>query len=298
MAARVEGIIERTNVNQLFLDSGAYSLYMSQANNKVKGSKYAYFDTKEFWTYVDSYAKFCQKYAKYLDYYATVDAIGNPEITWKVQKYLEDEYGLDPVPVIHAGTSLVWLEKYLEEGYDYIGIGTPSADLGPNFIYWLNKFFTRICPAPTYLPIIGVHGFAMTSYDLMIRYPWRSVDSASWAKAAAYGNCFVPHFRGTEFTFEESPYNVCLSVKSPSAKLKGKHYSTFSKNEQKTIRDWFVKIDIPFGEVDAEGEEIVRGVINHYGTRAIANMRFFVEFCNWLPAYPWPFRVTTKRSFF
>lgn len=135
--------------------------------------RYDWYDTQEFWDYVDSYAAFVTKYKKYMDYYANVDVIYDPERSWKVLKYLEKEHGLNPVPVIHYGASLKWVEKHIEAGYDLLGIGGLGQGATKNtYKVWANEVFKVICPLPSRMPVVRTHGFAMTSYDLMLSYPF------------------------------------------------------------------------------------------------------------------------------
>jgi hypothetical protein len=61
---------------------------------------FSIYDTDMFWQYVDEYAAFIKEYRDGIDFFANVDVIQDPKRTWKVQKYLENEHGLDPVPVV------------------------------------------------------------------------------------------------------------------------------------------------------------------------------------------------------
>lgn len=277
-----------------FLDSGAHSLYNLhvKGKDKKKTDTYKFYRTKKFYRYLDHYARFVKKYAQGIDLYVNVDAIYNAELSWKALKYLENEHGLSPVPVIHHRTPMVWVDRHLEAGYDLLGIGGLGQEsTKSSYTDWADRLFDRICVGPKRLPIVRTHGFAMTSYDLLLRYPWWAVDSASWAKCAAFGSVFVPHRRNGEYTFAESPYVVCMSDGSAS-KQQGKHYRTFSRNVRLVIDDWLSEVGVPIGD------EKTKGVTNHYGTRAVANMRFFQRLCEWLPEWPWPFNVTVRRGFF
>lgn len=157
-------------VGSLFLDSGAHSLYSKYA----KGGDYSYFDSSDFWAYLDDYALWIKKYPHAFDYYANVDVIYNPELSWKVLKFLEQEHGLNPVPVIHSRTALKWVHKHLEAGYKYIGLGgLGQLTTKSQYYAWADSVFSILCPKSNdYHPIVDVHGFAMTSYDLLVRYPW------------------------------------------------------------------------------------------------------------------------------
>lgn len=283
-----------------FLDSGAHSLYNAHVFGKrTKEARYAYYATKDFWAYVDRYAAFVKKYRKGLDWYANVDVIYNPELSWKVLKYLEGEHGLSPVPVIHRGTPLAWVEKHLAAGYGFVGLGGLGQEsTKQGYTLWADEVFDMVCSGPGRVPAVKLHGFAMTSYDLMIRYPWYSVDSASWAKSAGFGSIFVPHKRNGKFTFGVPPYVIGMSWRSTAKKDKGRHYSTLTKGERKIVREWLEEIKVPLGKIGKDGKPIKDGVFSQYNPRALANGLFFQRMCEWLPKWPWAFSVKPRQGFF
>ena len=174
-----------TYSNTLFIDSGAHGLYnefviKKKIKRDAKENKYAWYGTTEFWDYVDTYAKFIKENKTAIDIFANVDVIFNPEMTWEVQLYMEKKYKIIPLPTIHFGTDLIWLEKYLKRGYEYIALGGLGQEAQQNdYIKWADKAYHLICDPVTHLPKVKVHGFAMTSHRLMSRYPWYSVDSTS-----------------------------------------------------------------------------------------------------------------------
>lgn len=293
---------KRTMACPMFLDSGAHSLFNIHEYNPSKSksygarqdTKYDYYRTKEFWQYVDDYAEFLKHNASTVHHYVNVDAIHNPEITWEVQKYLENNHHLTPVPVVHAGTEVKWLLKYLKEGYPYIGLGGVALEGSRQDYYvWADTMYRTICPSPKYLPNTKFHGFAMTSWKMITRYPWWSVDSASWAKNAGHGGLYVPHVRKGGFDFSVPPYTVSMSCRSPKRNRKGRtmgdHYESFTNTGKRHVRMWLDHIQIPLGKMSQDGEVLEKGVINHYGSRGVANMRFFDLLAKSLPEWPWPF---------
>lgn len=260
---------------------------------------YDYYESEEFYEYVDTYARFIIEHKLGIDFYVNVDAIFNPEISYKVQKYLEDKHGLSPLPVIHYGTDLKWIQKYLSEGYDYIGLGGLGQEVTASaYTNWADKVYDMICTGPKRTPIVKTHGFAMTAYWLLVRYPWYSVDSASWTKAAGWGRIYVPRKRQGQYTYDAEPYTMAVSVDSPSKQKRGANVLSMCEGEAKTIKDWLKKIDVPFGKVDKDGELVEWGVISHHGARKIANLRFFEGLVAWLPEWPWSFKVQVRKGFF
>lgn len=160
-------------VGSFFLDSGAHSLFTREVIKKKHRAGYSFYESKKFWAYVDAYANFVKRHKKDIDFYVNVDAIFNPQKSWEVLKYLEQEHGLSPLPVIHHGTDLKWLDRHLEAGYTYIGLGGLGQEVSTReYFAWANQVYERICPAPSHLPLVKTHGFAMTGYDLIVRYPW------------------------------------------------------------------------------------------------------------------------------
>lgn len=280
-----------------FLDSGAHSLYVDQVIKKKQG--YGFFESDAFWEYVDSYAEFVKKHKDGMDYYANVDVIFKPELSWKVLKHLENVHKLNPVPVIHYNTDLKWLSRHLDEGYDYIGLGGLGQTVTKsNYYGWADRVFDYICPYPSRLPIIKVHGFAMTSYDLMVRYPWFSVDSSSWCKSAAFGSIYIPHKRKGSFTFEEAPYDLVVSSDS----VNFGNRSMIRQNggelgmERKILLEWLDYVGVPLGKNDADGNKLEWGVINEFQARGVVNLRFFELLCDWLPKWPWALKISSKKG--
>ncbi len=286
-----------------FIDSGAHSLYNEHVltqDGRDWSKRYAYYDTAEFKQYLDDYAAWIKEQGNGIDTYATVDVIYNAEKSWESFRYLQDKHGLNPVPVVHERTPLEWIDKYIESGCDYIGVGGLGQESSfRTYTAWADKLFAHICPkSNNYLPIVKIHGFALTAFDLMKRYPWYSVDSASWAKAAAFGMVYVAHKRSGEFTLDVSPYFINASFMSTDIKAKREnHYYNLSFGEKQVVNEWFDLLDIPVGKVK-NGKITERGFTTHYGTRAVANIILFHLFAKSLPEWPWAFKLKTSQGAF
>lgn len=286
------------NIEQLWLDSGGHSLYTKYVIQRRHAEGYAFYETQEFFDYCDQYAEFVKKNKRSIDYYIAVDAIFNPKLTWKNQKYLEREHGLKPIPVIHANTPIEWVKKYLDDGHDYLGIGGLGQEMTvSSYIPWADRLFSYLCPPPSRRPICRTHGFAMTSWMLLTRYPFASVDSASWVKSAAFGGVLIPRKHKGRYSFLVEPYNICVSGNSPSTK-KRSHVFSISPEERRIVQEWLEIVDVPYGKSNKEGEVIEEGVINHYGPRVTANLRFYDAMTRALPEVPWAFKKTPRKQFF
>jgi hypothetical protein len=297
------------NCRSLWLDSGAHSLFnkwcfthtKNGATFKLPNERYKWYSkdgknlSKRFIAYMDRYADFIRTYGDGIDYYATVDVIYNPELSWKSLNYLVKEHGLKPVPVIHHRTPLHWLDKHLEAGFTYIGLGgLGQQSTKSSYFDWADRVFNRLCAGDDRLPCVRVHGFALLSYELLLRYPFWSVDSTTAFKVAGNGSILVPHKRNGEFTFAVEPYIIGISHRSSAHGKVNGHYSGLTKAERKIIGEWLNEIEVPVG-VMGENEEVIEyGVSSEYHARVVANLKFYQRLCDWLPEWPWPFKVKPK----
>lgn len=138
---------------------------------------------------IDSYCEWIKQYQSLIHVYANLDVIGDPEKTYDQQKMMEDK-GLKPLPVFHTGEPVKWLERYIDEGYEYIALGgmVPYARDRKKLIQWMSMCFKV---AEESGKKIGYHGFGMTNWDLMRAYPWKSVDSSSWCSGFRYGSVYL-----------------------------------------------------------------------------------------------------------
>jgi hypothetical protein len=193
---------------KIFLDSGAYTAM----------TKGAVID-------IDLYAKFQKQNLDVIRMASVLDAIGDPNATWQNQSRLE-ELGCAVIPCFHYGEPFE-VGRYYAKNYPYISLGgmVPISS-GPLQI-WLDEVFTEVICDRSGHAQCKVHGFGMTSLDLMWRYPWFSVDSTSWLMYAMFGNIIFP----------ESRRPLAVSEKSPSRKDLGRHFDSLSRAEQEHIRN-------------------------------------------------------------
>jgi hypothetical protein len=283
-----------------FLDSGSFTLRTEAAKYGLThgGDNLGYYNTPEFWNYVKEYAAFVKRYQKVIDFYANVDVIPDPELTWRNQQHIEKEYGLRPVPVVHYTTDLKWLRRYIDAGYDFIGLGgLVGADSHESRQSWLDRAFDLVCDNPQRLPCVRLHGFGVTRHSLMVRYPWWSVDSTRWAKAGAYGSILVPYKRAGSFDLLHKPYMTIVSVEAEDSRMgEPTHFCRMSKAEQRQIREWLDLIGVPFGKYD--GREVIEyGVSTHPLDRRQANLGYFDRLCKALPDWPWAFQHQARKGF-
>lgn len=274
-----------------FLDSGAFSLYYRFAHKRPASERWAFYDSAEFWQYLQAYAEFVLKWGASIDHYANLDVLRNPKLSWRNQQILEENYGLKPIPVLHVGTPLKWVDHYLSRGYPYIGLGAFTTAGRREAREWTDRVFRILCPASNHhLPLVKVHGFAMTGWYLMTRYPWFSVDSTAWLTMGINGKIYIPRRLHGQYSFEKIPYTVGVSDQLVEArKQKYVYIDSYSPGARKVILDWLEFNGIPFGRRGANGEVIEEGVSTSDQYRLWNNLQLFEMWHRSLPPWPWAF---------
>lgn len=145
---------------------------------------------------IDEYARFCmeldRQYWKKLEiYYVNLDVIPwefwrRPTITeiedsarqsYERFHYLQKKYPIKRMPVFHQHEKFEWLQKYIDEWVDYIGI-SPANDLRPaERLRRLKQcFFKYLIPS---WKKIRTHWFWITTYSVIKDIPFFSCDSTS-----------------------------------------------------------------------------------------------------------------------
>ena len=310
---------DKLYTESIFMDSGAFSLAANQLYKAkigthgrelvgkktlgTKGRDYSYFNLSkgsEFRAYCDSYASFIKKTKPSGVFHVSVDVLQNPDLTWETQRFFEEEHGISPVPVVHAGEPLKYLDRYLETGrYDLVGIGGLSAAISIGaYLQWADEVFMRICPESNkYVPTVRTHGFAMTSWKLICRYPWWSVDSATWVKLSAYGWLYVPRWtaRGG-WRFDQPPMQINISAKSPTAKKEDKHLDSVSESVKIVVLRWLDHCGVAEGKADADGNELVFGARSHFRARSRCNLIYFKGLEASRPTWPYPLDLEIVKS--
>ena len=168
--ARKKGIDKYSN-DDLFLDSGAYSAYTQKKDINI-----------------DEYIDFIKK--NDCEIYAGLDVIGDAIQTLKNIEYVTAS-GLNPIPTFHKPSKESDLLELLDMNFEYIALGGMAGidkNVKTNEI-WLDKVWSLIIQKNSKLK---VHGFGMTTFKLMKKYPWYSVDSTTWNVARKFGEGFTP----------------------------------------------------------------------------------------------------------
>lgn len=292
----------------LFLDSGAFSA-------QTQGVTIDIYD----------YINFIKENQEVIKTYSNLDIIGDAEGTYKNQKIMEKQ-GLKPIPVFHYGEDIKWLKKYLKQGYDYLSLGGMVPISTPELTHWLDYLFTKFLTDNEGLPIIKIHGFGLTSFELMLRYPWYSVDSTSWVVTGRLGSLFIPIKRKGVWDYTKPPHKIAVSSKSPSIKDAGKHISNLSPNQKKVLLSYLDEMGYSLGKSNfkkvsqdkklKDNEkwsekkpkdknqkreiEIIKkpGVSNTYQLRDELNILYYLKLEEQLPKWPWNFKIKDQMKGF
>lgn len=276
----------------IFLDSGAFSAWSQKKEIDIK-----------------KYISFIKENKQYINYYAVLDSIGDPEKTLENQKIMESE-GLTPIPCFHYGEDFSYLEMYVKK-YQYIALGGMVSISHKNQFDWLDKIFSEfICNKKDMMPKVKVHGFGVDYPKILLKYPWYSVDSSGFLKKSAYGYILVPRLINKEISYEKS-YALFVTER---AKIKqfNSHFDSLAESEKKFVLNYLKQIDIKLGKsvvkkvtnnyclkkdelwVD-EKERIIEikkesGIVNNNFDRTKAIVNFYCELQKTIPEWPFPFK--------
>jgi hypothetical protein len=296
------------NKVQLFLDSGAFSAWSQDSPINI-----------------DEYIAFIKENESSIDLYANLDVIGSAQGTWQNQVYIE-KAGLNPLPTFHYGEDIKWLQRYLSKGYDYICLGGMVPISTRDLKFWLDDIFSNYICDSSGMPKVKVHGFGLTSFPLMMRYPWYSVDSTSWVVTGRMGSIYVPRKKGGEWVYNENSWKIAVSNQSPNKKEAGAHIDTMSPGEKQIILDYIEEKGYCLGKSEYRMEfqdyklqdnekwaqkkpssktekrklEIILedGISNRYQLRDEMNIIYFLDLEKSMPEWPWAFKMKQQKGFF
>lgn len=172
-------VLSDTTTDNFLLDSGAFS-YMSGAEC-TKEQLVQYMNR-----YIDFINENDVKYFFELD----VDTIFGIEFVEQLRSQLEYRTQKKCIPVWHKGRGIEYW-KWMCDNYNYVAIG--------GLVFHVKKQeYDAIRKMVEYArkKNVKVHGLGFTKTKELDKYPFYSVDSASWTKAAALGQQ-IHFFNGT-----------------------------------------------------------------------------------------------------
>lgn len=275
-------------ITSMLLDSGAFSAW----NRKQVID-------------LDAYIEFIKEHESEFDYFVNLDCIPGEwgrrptreEIEISAAKGYENYHymlskGVDKnrlIHVFHQHEDWKWLKKMVEE-IPYIGL-SPANDSTPvSKRRWLDECMMYTTDSKGY-PIVKTHGFAVTSLNLMYRYPWYSVDSVSWRRIAAYGAVVIPVWNEKgEFIYSKTPLVVKLTPRGSTKEIILRKYNFLSTEAKRKVNEYVESKGFKLGKVrlDENKKECViePGLASSYEDREILNIQFFEDFLSHIPPFP------------
>ena len=173
--------------DRLFIDSGAFSVAHSCA--KVNINDYVDFINNNpgilRWAELDviPYPVLNQKTARY-----------SSEKSWENYLYMKDRVKTETtiLPLYHFGESKLGLQRILESGAEYIGIGGRHGVSTSEQAQYFNEVFSIIQNSSN--PNVKVHAFGITVPKLLENFPFYSADSTTWLQVAINGMILARDF--------------------------------------------------------------------------------------------------------
>lgn len=240
----LDGFYKRKFVNDVYhlsiekklhimMDSGGFSLHEFLRKGKVADVERFAEET------VKKYATFCLADRQHWDFYCNFDTRIHAGTVYAMQKRLT-KLGLHPTPVFHGDDGLDWLRRYIDDGHKIIAVGS-GRHLRHSWEakrYYLDQVFNVTEKAG-----VLCHGLAFTSASLALCYPWYSIDSSTWAKAAAYGKIII-------VDPEQSRMDL-LHVSARHSDTPAS-YNRMSKRVQATVREQTERVGFEFGKLQTD----------------------------------------------
>ncbi len=222
-------------IEKLIMDSGAFSAWNSD-------------------THIDfnAYIEYCLEYQDKIKYVVNLDvipAVPGQRIISKEERELSAmvSYGnarrmiAEGIPkekiihVFHQHEDFKWLERMVEN-FNYIGLSPANDRTTEEKMKWLDACMAYVTDEEGF-PIIKMHGFAVTAYDLIVRYPWFSVDSATWCQESARGLIYMPSLRNGKHTHDKAPLRVRIGFNSPIESDR-QHFVNYSPIQKNIVIDY------------------------------------------------------------
>jgi len=217
------------NKLNMMLDSGAFSCW--RQGKKID---------------IDLYADFCLAREGVFCLPVNLDVIpGTPKRKASVLE-LEDcarqgfenwiylrKRGVETLPVFHQGENFYWLQEYVKQGAETVGISPRNRNGVRSKISWLEHVFAFLSGDKGY-PSVRTHGFGLTAASALLRFPWSTADSVSWMMSASMGHVTLPMLvQGKEPDYSRS-MSVTFSERDTSVGVR--HWQSLSAQEKSFVR--------------------------------------------------------------
>lgn len=157
---------------RLIADSGAFSAESKGASIDIA----AFADWATQW--LDSFA-----------WIASLDVIGDASGSWDNYTTLREQHNLNVVPTVHYGSKPESIDRYANDGVDFIGLGgMVSRKSSPDqLLRWCLSMFRY---AQENYPEVRFHGWGVT-HQTLLSLPWYSVDSSGFGSAYMFARALL-----------------------------------------------------------------------------------------------------------
>lgn len=249
-------------MENLILDSGAFSAWNNNAQINLK-----------------EYIAYCLKYLDAITYVVNLDIIpaqpGQKKISAEEIEYSASEgwhnaekmlrAGIPKsklIHVFHQGEDFKWLQRIVDK-FEYIGLSPANDRTIQEKKAWLDSCMPYVTDSKGF-PIIKFHGFAVTAYTLMERYPWFSVDSATYTQQAGRGVIYIPKYKNGRWMYADMPFMVRIGFNSVYEKGMD-HFENCPLGQQQRFLQYLQEKDIPLGISSCQQVEKKKGGRNSIG---------------------------------
>jgi len=220
-------------INELYLDSGAYSV----ATGRSKIS-------------VTEYLKYLKLFGdRFHQYFNLDDRFDNPEHNQHNQKYLEDnlpQTAKKPIPVVHDNTDPFGeFSIYVNLGHDFIAIGST--------INIPDETMTRI---KNTFPGVKIHLFGKIALRELETGYYYSADSTTWSDAAGFGDILY-------WDPDEKEFHKIYMGSTDRRDGESDHYRRFAKKDkvEAFLKD---KFDFEYSDLLKKSGAYNRRIVNLY----------------------------------
>lgn len=155
--------------------------------------------------------------------------------------------------VYHQEEDIYWLEK-LMSNMEYVGFSPANDRTTSQKMDFLHDCFEL---QEKKYPHCKAHGFGVTSFRLMREFPWYSIDSTSWVAFAKYGIILIPRKGPSGYIYDDRPWKLFVSARSPKSGMEGVHYKTLPKIYQQYVNKYLETIGLRIGESEYENQPLV-----------------------------------------
>jgi len=265
----------RQNGQRIFLDSGAYSAFTQGVRISPR-----------------RYARFIRQHRDIIEIAANLDVIGkgSEQSSYRNLKTMQTLLQNDGLchlikPVHHLRDADYWLEKYLDEGHDFICLGGLVPESTRIVRRWLDHIWSKFLTNADGTPKVKVHGFGLTTRELMFRYPFYSVDSTSWITVSRFVGGVLMDFALEDGSIGD--FKIGFSDRNPKRfEPNSWHYLSLPSTDRKKVDQRLVQLEaerIRDPEIEAafDAELGVKMGFNPealgqcYGLRDLLNLGYF-----------------------